>query len=105
MVMTSGPRKIAPLLIMLAVAILPARGIAALFNQAPMISEVNVSKTVVDPLEKVNIDCVALDRDRDPLAYRWSADGSAIKGNGPAAAWTAPAKPGAYTVNGQGDGP
>jgi hypothetical protein len=98
-VMTLRLRKIAPILIMLAVAIFPAGGHSAgLFNQAPMISEVNVSKAVVDPLEKVNIDCVALDRDRDPLVYHWSADGGTIKGNGPAATWTAPAKPGAYTV-------
>lgn len=87
------------ILIMLAVAILPERGYgSSLFNQAPVITEVKVSKVGVYPLEKVDFNCVAVDRDRDPLVYHWSADGGAIKGNGPAAMWTAPAKPGAYTV-------
>ncbi len=70
----------------------------ALFNQAPVISDFSAAKKLAAPGEKVALKCVALDRDRDPLKYAWSASGGAIEGTGPAVAWKAPAKPGAYTL-------
>jgi len=68
------------------------------FNQAPIISEITVSKKQVDPLENVRFRCVAVDRDRDALKYDWSADGGIIKDDGPSAVWKAPKTPGSYTI-------
>ena len=73
-------------------------GSAALFNQAPIISEFGASKKLAAPSEQIQLKCVAVDRDRDPLKYLWSASGGAIEGNGPTVAWSAPEKSGSYTI-------
>ena len=73
-------------------------GWGALFNQAPVISQLNAAKKLVAPLEKVALRCVAVDRDRDSLKYEWSAEGGKFEGSGPAVAWKAPEKPGVYTI-------
>lgn len=87
------------LLFILAIMLLPEHGCSrGLFNQAPIISDLTVSKKLVDPLENVQFRCVAVDQDRDPLIYEWSADGGTISGSGPSAVWVAPGKPGSYTI-------
>jgi len=85
--------------VIFAVLLLPGQACwGALFNQAPVISELSAGKKLVVPLEKTQVKCTAVDRDRDPLKYAWSAGGGAIEGSGPAVAWKAPEKPGAYTL-------
>jgi PKD domain len=82
-----------------AVLLLPGQACwGALFNQAPVISELSAGKKLVVPLEQVQLRCVAVDRDRDPLKYEWSAEGGKIEGSGSAVTWKAPEKPGVYTV-------
>jgi hypothetical protein len=85
--------------VIFAVLLLPDQACwGALFNQAPVISELSAGKKLLVPLEKTQVKCTAVDRDRDPLKYAWSASGGSIEGSGPAVAWKAPEKPGSYTL-------
>ena len=90
---------LAPLLVMFIVMLVPGHAYCgALFNQAPVISDIIVRKKRVAPLENVQLKCIAVDRDRDVLMYDWSADGGIIDGNGLSVVWKAPKTPGTYTI-------
>lgn len=67
-------------------------------NTSPVISSVHSSEAVVVALGSSQMACVASDADGDSLTYDWSASGGAFSGGGPVVTWTAPDRPGTYTI-------
>jgi hypothetical protein len=67
-------------------------------NKAPIITALQADSQVVQPLGKSNLTCVASDPDGDVISYRWTASSGTIDGSEAAITWTAPNKPGSYTI-------
>ena len=67
-------------------------------NSAPEIVGLACRQEVIAPLDSCLIECVAEDRDGDPLEYEWSADSGTINGYAGTVAWTAPKDEGIYHV-------
>ena len=67
-------------------------------NNAPIITGMQADTLIVQPLGKSNFTCVASDPDGDVLSYRWTASAGTIDGSEAAITWTAPNKPGSYTI-------
>lgn len=67
-------------------------------NTPPVIVDLSAEAAEVQPLGTTRIVCRATDQEGDNLAYRWTATGGAIEGNGASALWTAPQKGGDYSI-------
>jgi len=53
----------------------------------------------IAPSGIVQISCIATDIDDDELFYSWSSDTGSLTGKGDTITWTAPKKPGEYTIS------
>ena len=70
-----------------------------LFNNAPVISSLEVEKAYLCAAESCEIRVVASDPDGDELSYQWSASGGDISGQGAIVTWTAPGRSGGYVIS------
>jgi concanavalin A-like lectin/glucanase superfamily protein/type IX secretion system substrate protein/Big-like domain-containing protein len=68
-------------------------------NSPPVIIDINADKINVNPLENVEVICLAEDIDGDTLNYSWSASAGTISGAGNTIVWQSPAAEGIYTVS------
>ena len=67
-------------------------------NNCPVISSMQSEKEWVDVSDSTVFECVASDLDEDELTYKWTATSGEISGEGSTVTWTAPDKPGIYTI-------
>lgn len=68
-------------------------------NTAPVITSLTASPGQrVHGGDTVSLDCVASDPDGDSLTWSWLATGASVDGGGASVTWTAPDKPGRYSV-------
>lgn len=67
-------------------------------NNAPVLISLRPEKAFLDPNERIEIFCNVFDPNSDPLTYIWTSSGGTISGTGNRVFFTAPEKPGKYTV-------
>ena len=67
-------------------------------NYPPVIHNMQAQQEVT-PSGVVRISCIATDADGDELFYSWSSDTGSLTGKGDTITWTAPEKPGEYTIS------
>ena len=68
-------------------------------NHSPVISELNVTDTLVDQWSEVDAVCYATDRDGDSLHFDWSCTGGSYdRTDRPGVTWYAPFDTGVYTL-------
>jgi hypothetical protein len=72
--------------------------VAVIVNNAPVISGVTATPTMVVGGGSSDVMCDASDPDLDTLSYSWSSTGGSISGSGNAVIWTAPAADGNYSI-------
>lgn len=90
--------KINVILISILIIFTGCEGIVQLTNHPPTISSLIANPDAIEINHNVIITCVAVDKDGDMLAYKWSSTGGKINGNGSMAAWTAPATAGTCII-------
>ncbi len=73
--------------------------IVAEINDAPQIIDIQKSVGFVTPNETLQLTCLAVDANNDPLSYTWSSNGGVITGNGSSVEWTAPTTEGIFEIN------
>jgi hypothetical protein len=66
-------------------------------NQPPEILFIT-SPQQVNASSSLEIKCIAIDADADPLTYIWSSENGTIKGSGNTITWQSPDKAGTYTT-------
>lgn len=67
-------------------------------NNAPTVTEVNVSPETVATGGSAVVTVTATDPDGDALVYTYIVTGGSVSGNGAMADWMAPDTPGAYSI-------
>ena len=72
--------------------------VIVMVNNAPEISNIVATPTMVVAGGSSAITCDANDPDFDTLSYSWSSTGGTISGSGNAVSWTAPATDGTYSI-------
>lgn len=72
--------------------------VTVIANNAPVISNITATPTMVVAGDSTDITCDATDPDLDTLSYSWSCSGGAVSGSGSAVSWTAPAADGDYSI-------
>jgi hypothetical protein len=60
-------------------------------NRPPVITGLEASPEVIEPLESSAVTCSADDPDGDALGYAWNASCGSLSGNGPSVTWNASA--------------
>lgn len=68
-------------------------------NQAPQITEIQKSAAYVGPGEMLELSCLAIDPNGDPLTYTWTNSGGVFSGSGSTVSWTAPPAEGIFQIN------
>ncbi len=68
-------------------------------NHAPVIDDIKVDPTVVEPGGSSTIVVTASDPDEDELEFMYSASAGEIIGTGPKVVWSAPTATGKYTIS------
>lgn len=67
-------------------------------NNAPVIKEITIDKSVIITTTSCQVTASASDPDGDSLTYEWSGDGSFANAKSKNTTWTAPGTKGDYTV-------
>lgn len=67
-------------------------------NKPPQIQEIQKSAAYVSPGGAIQLKCIAIDPNNDPITYNWTFSGGTPSINGNTADWTAPATEGIYSV-------
>lgn len=67
-------------------------------DHPPVIHNMQAQQEVA-PSGSLEISCIASDIDGDELFYSWSTETGNLKGKGESITWTAPGKPGEYTIS------
>ncbi len=67
-------------------------------NQAPVISSLTITETVLAPGEGTNLLCTAVDPDENDLTYTWECSGGTLSASGFSAYWAAPDTMGHYSI-------
>lgn len=68
-------------------------------NSAPIITDMLSNVNNINPLDKVEISCLAEDIDGDVLVYTWSVTDGTIIGEGDKVIWESPSTDGIYEVS------
>ncbi len=68
-------------------------------NSPPIITDMLSSKNNINPLEEVELTCLAQDVDNDALVYSWLTNGGTIIGTGSTVVWKSPSAEGVYEVS------
>ncbi len=67
-------------------------------NAAPEVGSLTSSHQKLFPTQSADIRCAALDPDGDVLSYRWSTSGGVLEPRAENTRWTAPERPGSYSI-------
>ncbi len=68
-------------------------------NIAPQILDIQKSVNYVSTGEPLQLNCLAIDANNDPLTYEWSDNGGNLNGTGSAVEWTAPPTEGIFQIS------
>jgi len=67
-------------------------------NAPPEVDSIVSSHQKLFPSQSADIRCTAYDADADTLSFQWSASGGALEPRAESARWTAPERPGSYSI-------
>jgi parallel beta-helix repeat protein len=67
-------------------------------NNAPIIKNISINSSIIEPNESLNISVDAFDDDGDNLKYIYETDNGTITGSGSIVIWHAPTSEGKYTI-------
>ncbi|MCK4260930.1 MAG: hypothetical protein KAX49_18275 [Halanaerobiales bacterium] len=68
-------------------------------NSAPIITELNIVKEVVESGEQIQVEVKVSDKENDSLTVNWTVTGGQIVGTGKEVEWKVPTVEGEYTIS------
>jgi hypothetical protein len=91
-------KRKARILVPLILVIVAGLCLTACANRPPIIHNIGADNDQVMASAMAHLTCDAVDPEKDPLTYSWTASSGTIVSHSPTATWTAPETPGTYQI-------